>query len=126
MTQAEFIKFAQSLGWTAADAKRAFKNVSIRPTDDLSAALALASYAGPELLQRQYDRRGAKTQVTKIDNSYKNLKKDFDDHKNKVQQLIDFLMCKLGPLYRWAIPNGWQKDSDLEKEINDYEEEKAA
>lgn len=96
MTQAESIKFTQSLGWTATDATRAFKNAA----EDLSAALALASYAGPGLLQRQYDRRGAKTQVTKIYNSYKNLKKDFNDHKNKVQKLINFLMCKIGLLYR--------------------------
>jgi hypothetical protein len=64
------LAYAIQFGWTQADAKRAFENLTL-PVDEIALMNAMVRFAGPELLNRQYAQRGQKSQVTKKKNELK-------------------------------------------------------
>jgi hypothetical protein len=93
VTKNQFTEFAKELGWTEADAKRAYEesdmNFKLVAQDDKSTlVLALAKFAGENLYKRQCEQAAQKGLVTKRNKEIKQIKLEYS---TKIQQIEDAL-----------------------------------
>lgn len=88
VTKKQAIQFATELGWTQADANRAYEASGIKlelvdDNDKFTLALALADFAGEVLSERQRQQARQKGEVTRKNNEIKTIKLDYE---KKVKQ----------------------------------------
>ena len=77
MKKKEAIEFAKSFNWTEADAKRAFIDIDFKKASNETLLLAMANFAGLELLERQRLQAAQKAQVTKKKKYIKKIELEF-------------------------------------------------
>lgn len=80
MRKYQAIDYATSMGWTKADAGRAFEGVDF-PAEEITILNKMVQFAGPELVKRQYLQRAQRTQVTINKNRLTELE---EEHKEMI------------------------------------------
>ena len=136
MKKSDFTAIAASLGWTKADASRAFEQCTDLASLDSELAVlqALTRFAGPELFERQRLQGAQKGQVTKHKNRIEKLHTDYSQQLQEItevakQQESRFVQV-IGRLYAIGRPFGLQdpwieallecyKDSTDDDRLND-------
>lgn len=119
------IEFAKQYKWTAKDAQRAFVNLNFKEADEKDLLIAMAEFAGKELLARQRLQAGQKTQVTKKTKYIKEIEQDFaqkiseyDENLRKERSLFVGIIANL---YKFGKTFGL-RDPWTETLLSQYEE----
>jgi hypothetical protein len=84
-TKTSVIAYAKEMGWTGADANRAFKGLKA-PVEQMTVLNLMVRFAGPELDKRQDLQKAQKGQVTQ---KLKRIKKIELDHAEAIQKFQD-------------------------------------
>ncbi len=125
MRKQDAIAFAKKFDWTAADAKRAFVDLDIKEADEQTLLLAMANFAGKELLERQRLQAAQKGQVTKKKNEIKKIELEFaatiESHEKEIHQMRSSFIPVISSLYKFANKFGL-KDPWIEALLATYEE----
>ena len=125
MRKQDAIAFAKRFDWTVADAKRAFVDLDIKEADEQSLLLAMANFAGKELLERQRLQAAQKGQVTKKKNEIKRIELEFaqtiESHEKEIHQMRSTFIPVISSLYKFAKKFGL-KDPWIEALLTTYEE----
>ena len=125
MRKQDAIAFAKEFDWTAADAKRAFVDLDIKEADEQSLLLAMANFAGKELLERQRLQAAQKGQVTRKKNEIKKIELEFtakiDSQEKEIHQMRSTYIPVISSLYKFASKFGL-KDPWIEALLETYEE----
>lgn len=87
MNKTEAVEYAHKVGWTKADARRAFDGLDF-PLDEVAILNKLVRFAGPELLQRQYLQGAQKAQVTRKKNQLEKAENDYKDMVEEYEEQI--------------------------------------
>ena len=91
VAKSKAIQFAVDLGWTKADADRAYKSTgidlkSVDDDDKLTFAMALADFAGEVLYERKVLQRAHKAQVTRKKRELKEAQLEFSEKIGKMEE----------------------------------------
>ena len=125
MRKQDAIAFAKKFGWTAADAKRAFVDLDIKEADEQTLLLAMANFAGKELLERQRLQAAQKGQVTRKKNEIKQIELEFaqtiESHEQQIQEMRSTFIPVISRIYEFANKFGL-KDPWIEALLATYEE----
>lgn len=125
ITQKQAIEYAKELNWTVADAKRAYKNINFKEVDEQALLMALAKFAGAELLKRQHLQAAQKGQVTQKNNYIKQIELDFaakvEQYEDTLQQERSTFVNLIAKVYQFARPLGL-KDPWIEMLLEQYRE----
>ena len=89
MTKREAVEFAKKFNWTAADARRAFVDLDLHTANEQDLLIALANFAGQELLNRQRLQAAQKAQVTIKKNEIKQIETDYQQQMEQSKQTIE-------------------------------------
>ncbi|NMG60209.1 hypothetical protein E1H12_17210 [Geitlerinema sp. P-1104] len=115
MSRKVWIEYANELGWTKADARRALKDFSraeIAEATEQDVLIAMAKFAGPELKERQYLQAAQKTLVTKRTKLIEQLEVDYsqqlEELANEAEQERSRLVPLIEGLYRIAQKFGFR------------------
>lgn len=125
-TQEEAIKYAKHFGWTGADAKRAFANISLQEADELALLTAMVNFAGPTLYERQRLQGAQKGLVTKKEKHIKKIEKEFSEkissfEEQMLQERSTFVTV-IARIYGIARQFGYRGDPWVETLLNQYDE----
>ncbi|MEM9567092.1 MAG: hypothetical protein AAF974_02205 [Cyanobacteria bacterium P01_E01_bin.34] len=120
VAKSQAIQFAVGLGWTKADAERAYNSTgidlkSIGDGDKLPLAMALADFAGEVLYERQRLQAAQKSQVTRKKNELKQIRIDYAAKIEQFHEERDaersVLVGMIGRLYaigrRFGLNDPW-------------------
>ena len=125
MRKQDAIAFAKKFDWTAADAKRAFVNLDIKEADEQSLLLAMANFAGKELLERQRLQAAQRGQVTRKKNEIKRIELEYaatiESHAKEIQEMRSTFIPVISSIYKFANNFGL-KDPWIEALLANYEE----
>ena len=130
VTKRQAIKFATDLGWTQKDAERAYEANGvdfklISPNDEFTLTLALASFAGEALYDRQRKQAAQKGQVTKKKNEIKQIKLEYAEKIDQIEEKISrersLFVTIIDRIYRLSQPFGL-KDPWIEALLAKYQE----
>ncbi len=125
MRKQDAIAFAKKFDWTAADAKRAFVDLDIKEADEQSLLLAMANFAGKELLERQRLQAAQKGQVTRKKNEIKKIELEFaakiESQEKEIHQMRSTFIPVISSLYKFAHKFGL-RDPWIEALLETYEE----
>ena len=125
MRKQDAIAFAKKFDWTAADAKRAFVNLDIKEADEQSLLLAMANFAGKELLERQRLQAAQRGQVTRKKNEIKQIELEFaakiESHEKEIQEMRSSFIPVISKIYKFANQFGLT-DTWIEALLATYEE----
>ncbi|AGF52206.1 slr0294 [Synechocystis sp. PCC 6803] len=149
MTKKEALTFAQGLGWTKADAERAYQALNVNFSDlqstldyykheygiedvtdrDIAVlSLVLADFAGEVLLDRQRKQAAQQGEVTKKKNKIKEIEQshaqEIADFKKSFHEQHSALMELLIKVYSTAKRFGLKPEPWIEAMIDAYEEAK--
>ncbi|QUS59392.1 hypothetical protein IQE94_10450 [Synechocystis sp. PCC 7339] len=149
MNKTEAIEFAAKLGWTKADAKRAYQELNVDFSDLQSTleyykheysiedvtdkdiaivSLVLADFAGEVLLDRQRKQAAQKAEVTKRKKEIQEIQEshveEISSLKQEVQDKESLLMKFIIKLYGIARNLGWKSEPWVEAMISAYEDDK--
>ncbi|KST67615.1 hypothetical protein [Mastigocoleus testarum] len=105
-TKKEAIEYAKKFNWTAADAKRAFANLNLEEASEQDILMALVTFAGSELLERQRLQAAQKGQVTKKNNYIKQVEQDFatkiDQYEETLKKERSLFVSTIAKVYQFA------------------------
>ena len=91
MRKKDAIEFATKFNWTAADAERAFADLDIKEANEQSLLLAMANFAGQELLKRQRLQAAQKRLVTIKKKELKKIElglaETLESHEREIQEM---------------------------------------
>lgn len=122
-TKKEAIEYAKKFNWTAADAKRAFANVNLEQASEQDILMALVTFAGSELLERQRLQAAQKGQVTKKNNYIKQIEQDFatkiDQYEETLKKERSFFVTIIAKVYQVAQRFGFS-DPWIETLLSQY------
>lgn len=132
MNQQEFIEYAKSLGWTKADARRAFSDktgeADITDSTEVDILRRIAQFAGPELITLRKILAAQKCSSTKANqknqffeqqlNEYSQLLKDIVEAANQERKQFIPIIEKLYKVLQESRP-GYQV-KEVEKILNEY------
>lgn len=125
MLKQDAIAFAKEFNWTAADAKRAFVDLDLKASDEQTLLLAMANFAGRELLERQRLQAAQKGQVTRKKNEIKKIESEFvatiESQEKAIQEMRSSFIPVIASLYKIANKIGF-KDDWIEALLVTYEE----
>ncbi|MEO0354012.1 MAG: hypothetical protein AAF268_04245 [Cyanobacteria bacterium P01_A01_bin.3] len=130
VAKSKAIQFAVDLGWTKADAERAFSSTgidlkSVSDGDKLPLAMALADFAGEVLYERQRLQAAQKGLVTKKTKKIKQIEQDFATKVEKLEDDIksqrSVLVGVIRRLYSFGRPLGL-RDPWVETLLEQYQE----
>lgn len=128
-TKKQAIEFATKFNWTAADAERAFADLSIQEADEQALLLALVKFAGPSLAERQRLQGAQKAQVTKKVKYIKEIEIDFankvNEYEEKLQQERSNFVNVIAGVYKFAKRFGLE-DPWIEALLATYEKDQDA
>lgn len=149
MNKTEAIEFATKLGWTKADAKRAYQELSVNFSDLKSTleyyrheygieditdkdiailSLVLADFAGEVLLDRQRKQAAQKAEVTKRKKEIQEIQQshieEISSVKKDFQAQESLLMEFIVKLYGLARNIGLKPEPWVEAMISAYEDDK--
>lgn len=128
-TKKQAIEFATKFNWTAADAERAFADLSIQEADEQALLLALVKFAGPSLAERQRLQGAQKAQVTKKVKYIKEIEIDFankvNEYEEKLQQERSSFVNVIAGVYKFAKRFGLE-DPWIEALLATYEKDQDA
>ncbi len=100
------IEFAQQYQWTIEDAKRAFANVNLKEADERDLLIAMAQFAGKELINRQRAQAAQKGQVTKNTKYIKEIEQDFakkiSEYDENLQKERSLFVGIIANLYKFG------------------------
>lgn len=123
-TKKEAIEYAKKFNWTAADAKRAFANVNLEGASEQDILMALATFAGSELLERQRLQAAQKGQVTKKNNYIKQVEQDFatkiDQYEETLKKERSLFVSTIAKVYQIAQRFGFS-DPWIETLLSQYD-----
>ncbi|CCQ55683.1 hypothetical protein [Crocosphaera watsonii] len=125
MTKWEAVELAKKFNWTAADAKRAFVDLDLNTANEQDLLMALANFAGQELLNRQRLQAAQKAQVTIKKNEIKQIEAEYQQHMEQSKQTIEEMQSLFIPviakLYGFSKQFGLQ-DPWIEAMLETYEQ----
>ena len=125
MKKKEAIEFAKSFNWTEADAKRAFINIDFKKASRENLLIAMANFAGLELLERQRLQAAQKAQVTKKKNYIKKIELEFAEtveaQEQKISEMRSAFLPVIFKLYQFGQSFGL-KDHWIEALMVTYKE----
>jgi hypothetical protein len=125
MKKKEAIEFAKSFDWTEADAKRAFIEIDLKEANEETLLLAMAKFAGFELLERQRSQAAQKAQVTKNRNYIKKIELEFTEtveaQEKEIAEMRSAFLPVIFKLYKFGQSFGL-KDPWIEALMTTYEE----
>ncbi|MGK7955074.1 MAG: hypothetical protein AB4063_07410 [Crocosphaera sp.] len=125
MTKLEAIEFAKKYSWTVADAKRAFADLDLNTANKEDLLMALANFAGKELLNRQRLQAAQKAQVTRKKNEIKQIEIDYQQQmeksKHTIEEMQSLFIPVIAKLYRFSQQFGLQ-DPWIEAMLETYEQ----
>jgi hypothetical protein len=125
MKKKDAIEFAKNLNWTEADAKRAFKDIDLKEASEQTLLLAMAKFAGSELLKRQNLQKAQKAQVTKNKNHIKKIELEFAEtveaQEKEISEIRSAFLPVIFKLYNFGQSFGL-KDPWIEALMITYQE----
>lgn len=105
------MEFAVGYEWTKADAERAFNGLDFKRATQEDLLVAMAEFAGRELLHRQYLQAAQKGQVTKKVKELQDLRKKIEEYQHslkKERSMFVAIIAKLyPPLKRMGLEDPW-------------------
>lgn len=123
-TKKEAIEYAKRFNWTAADAKRAFANLNLEEASEQDILMALVTFAGSELLERQRLQAAQKGQVTKKNNYIKQVEQDFatkiDQYEETLKKERSLFVSTIAKVYQVAQRFGFS-DPWIETLLSQYD-----
>ena len=123
-TKKEAIEYAKKFNWTAADAKRAFANLNLEEASEQDILMALVTFAGSELLERQRLQAAQKGQVTKKNNYIKQVEQDFatkiDQYEETLKKERSLFVSTIAKVYQIAQRFGFS-DPWIETLLSQYD-----
>lgn len=125
MNKRDAIEFAKSFNWTEADAKRAFKEVDLKEASEQILLVAMAQFAGSELLKRQRLQAAQKTQVTKNKNHIKKIELEFiekvEEQEKEIAEMRSLFLPVIFNFYQFGKTFGLN-DPWIEALMTTYDE----
>lgn len=125
MKKAEAIEFAQQYGWTKEDAKRAYNELDLQEATEQQILIALVSFSGPELAQRQRLQAAQKGEATKQRNKNKEIEEKYlrhlEESQNKIKELRSTFLPVINRVYKFAKGFG-MRDPWIEILLETYDE----
>ena len=123
-TKKEAIEYAKKFNWTAADAKRAFADLNLEEASEQDILMALVTFAGSELLERQRLQAAQKGQVTKKNNYIKQVEQDFatkiDQYEETLKKERSLFVSTIAKVYQIAQRFGFS-DPWIETLLSQYD-----
>lgn len=108
---------AATYGWTQADARRALEGMDFKPSPQSEETLliAMATFAGPTLLERQRLQAAQKAQVTiqakkveDLSKTYEEMVSDYEEHiKQERSNFINLIQGLYGFAQRFGLSDPW-------------------
>ena len=125
MKKKDAIEFAKRFCWTVKDAERAFAEVYFKEANEQTLLLAMAKFAGSELLKRQQLQAAQKTQVTRNRNYIRRIELEFTEtveaQEKEITEMRSVFLPVIFKLYKFSKPLGL-KDPWIEALMTTYEE----
>jgi hypothetical protein len=109
-TKKAAIAYANQMGWTGADAERAFGTMKA-PVEEMTVLNLMVKFAGPELVKRQRDQGAQKGWATRRANEYEALATQFTevvtDYESQLEGDRSAFVPIIKNLYSIAKPFGY-------------------